>query len=702
MFNYNEPTQSTATQAPSNRQNYRPGSKNYELLKLLLKTSAKSKELPLIVVDAEIENLIEHLGLLLDCGRIAIYRLNPDSLNYYCTHEWRNQSYKQYDFDQTINAEGWPVHKQNKLGHNYSITNSKGIGFTFCKSLNITSWLSIPFLNLHNSLGCIALEHYKSTAKMPNDIVQTLSLFAAILENIEIRIEQDHRLRTKGKKLLATETRYQTILENFGDLVFVLDSSFCISYLTPNTIEAFNLDKNQIFNKPISEVLDIKLAEQILAQCHRMQALNLTTVSETYEIYMGSELKFFELKFTLKSTNNSPPEFIGVARDITHLKYTQENLKKSRKQEQIFSKQYNALFSNNSVSVISIDFNGEIKEMNDHQITRLGFENIQEGRYHLIGKPLANYVAPNYKEELYSKIKLCQIDHLNHHSLILKEKTVTGKIIGGKWEFKYHKFDSDSTPVILCIGFDITEQLKGLEHLETLLKRTNAQNIRLSNLAYVLTHNLRADAVNIIGLAQLITMQVEDETLKAYTNKLDQGNKKLNATIQKLYTIATITSQKHSERVDLNKVIKDAFDSQNQDFKQEIDQIQNTIPPNAILINGSHRFLLDTFCNLFSNAFNNRNPIQKLKIKTHLNIDDEYAQIIIENNGLSIDFDLIPKETLFDLYNPKHNHPDAKALHMYLNKNQIEALDGKLDVVNLENGGVKFSIEFKLERFQNI
>ena len=70
-----------------------------------------------------------------------------------------------------------------------------------------------------------------------------------------------------------------------------------------------------------------------------------------------------------------------------------------------------------------------------------------------------------------------------------------------------------------------------------------------------------------------------------------------------------------------------------------------------------------------------------------------YSILTISDNGLGIDLDKYGKK-LFGMYNTFHEHEDARGIGLYLSKNQIDAMNGKVEVTSETGKGTEFKIFF--------
>ncbi|MDA9089911.1 ATP-binding protein, partial [Maribacter arcticus] len=85
----------------------------------------------------------------------------------------------------------------------------------------------------------------------------------------------------------------------------------------------------------------------------------------------------------------------------------------------------------------------------------------------------------------------------------------------------------------------------------------------------------------------------------------------------------------------------------------------------------------------------NRKPIITLSAVKKNN----YSILTIADNGLGIDLEKYGKK-LFGMYKTFHEHKDAKGIGLYITKNQIDAMNGKVEVTSKVGEGTEFKIFF--------
>jgi signal transduction histidine kinase len=95
--------------------------------------------------------------------------------------------------------------------------------------------------------------------------------------------------------------------------------------------------------------------------------------------------------------------------------------------------------------------------------------------------------------------------------------------------------------------------------------------------------------------------------------------------------------------------------------------------------------------NLISNSIKycSKNGNSYVHLSTIIN--DNYTILIVEDNGLGIDLERNGSK-LFGMYKTFHKHEDARGVGLFITKNQIEAMGGKVEVISEVNKGTTFKV----------
>jgi signal transduction histidine kinase len=97
--------------------------------------------------------------------------------------------------------------------------------------------------------------------------------------------------------------------------------------------------------------------------------------------------------------------------------------------------------------------------------------------------------------------------------------------------------------------------------------------------------------------------------------------------------------------------------------------------------------------NFTSNALKYRNPNVPLVITIESDVEAGKPILKVSDNGLGIDL-AKHGEQLFGMYKTFHGNPTARGIGLFMTKNQVESLGGKISVESEPNKGTAFKIHF--------
>lgn len=255
--------------------------------------------------------------------------------------------------------------------------------------------------------------------------------------------------------------------------------------------------------------------------------------------------------------------------------------------------------------------------------------------------------------------------------------------------------DKDGMPLHFIAQInDITREKKANLEVESLLAVTREQNDRLLNFAHIVSHNLRSHVGNFSMLLDLIRLEAPEAAENDFFPLLQQSTEGLQETISHLNEVVTFSSHQFEEmdNLDLREFMKNALQVLNAKIMEAGVLIENNIPEGSV-IKGLPAYLDSIFINFLTNAIKYRAPTRRAKI--HLSVESipPYLVLKIEDNGLGIDLNLYGSK-LFGMYKTFHGNEDARGVGLFLTKNQIEAIKGKIEVESQVNIGTTFKIYF--------
>ena len=105
-------------------------------------------------------------------------------------------------------------------------------------------------------------------------------------------------------------------------------------------------------------------------------------------------------------------------------------------------------------------------------------------------------------------------------------------------------------------------------------------------------------------------------------------------------------------------------------------------------------YLDSIILNFLTNAIKYKSDLRSPEIELSSVIEGDFVVFKIKDNGLGIDLDKFG-DKLFLMYKTFHCNEDAIGIGLFLTKNHIESLGGKVSVKSEVNVGTEFSVYFK-------
>jgi len=242
---------------------------------------------------------------------------------------------------------------------------------------------------------------------------------------------------------------------------------------------------------------------------------------------------------------------------------------------------------------------------------------------------------------------------------------------------------------------DISDRKNHEIQLEGLLNVTRYQNKRLQNFAYIVSHNIRSHSANIIGLVDFIEESDNEVDKKVFFGMLKTSTDKLSQTIENLNEIITIQNETEIKKtsVNLRDEIRKTGDAINVLISQTNTSLINEVDAD-VFVEVVPSYLESIMLNMLTNAIKYRSPDRFPIIHLFVRKIPGYIVLSVKDNGLGIDLKKYG-DRMFGMYVTFHNHKDSRGFGLYITKNQIEAMEGKIEVESEPGVGTIFSIYFK-------
>lgn len=240
----------------------------------------------------------------------------------------------------------------------------------------------------------------------------------------------------------------------------------------------------------------------------------------------------------------------------------------------------------------------------------------------------------------------------------------------------------DGSPSQMIWQFsDVTSRKLNQDKLRLMLSVVREQNERLTAFADITTHNLRSHSGNLSTIEGFLEDEFswlkENESFVLLRNAIEN----LEETVSHLTEVAKIkqVDSQQLETLNLHDYVEKAIYTVTAYAKNTKTTIVNNVD-HELKIKGIPAYLDSIILNFLTNAIKYRSEEREPKIKLTSFIENDSVIFKISDNGIGIDMEKYGKK-LFQLYKTFHNNKDAIGLGLFITRNHIESLGGKVEVL---------------------
>lgn len=244
---------------------------------------------------------------------------------------------------------------------------------------------------------------------------------------------------------------------------------------------------------------------------------------------------------------------------------------------------------------------------------------------------------------------------------------------------------------ICKIGLGMVMWLLEDERLQ--LKKANQE---LDCFLYSVSHDLRAPIASILGLTHLAKMETTDPKTSPYISMIEQRIKKLDSVIGDILQLSRSSkAEVKIEPVDFNNLMTEIISDVK--FNQGVDKIQLHYNSNPEHVFRSDRAQLKIILNnLVSNA-----------IKYHrLNQDEPFIKVLFKKQDAAVVIEVIDngegiapdnQDKIFEMFYRASSSSDGTGLGLYIVKEAINKLNGKIEVESRLQVGTTFTVTLPVQ-----
>lgn len=409
---------------------------------------------------------------------------------------------------------------------------------------------------------------------------------------------------------------------------------------------------------------DVPKIDQVLRACH----------------HDGSAV-WLRCQGRLWQAPGQPSRLLSTLRNITQEKQQADSARE-------VASHYSLLLNNQSVYIIRTDVQGNYTYVNDLFCERFGVDR------RVIGTSSLLTIIEEDRPKCLEVVMQCFAEPEVPHQVILRKPYLDNSVKSNHWEFRGILGEQGEVVEILCVGYDITLLVENLQKSQHLLDVTSQQNIRLQNFAYIISHNIRSHSANLTSLVQLLAEAESPEQQDMFIQMLKTSTDKLADTIVNLNDIITVNSNFNKPRE--TRALKAEIDKTLEALSVLIRQHQIVVEvhvPEHLTVQVVPAYLDSILLNLISNAIKYRAPDRTAHIQLAAHLEPGFVVLSVQDNGMGLD--LVKNGTkLFGMYKTFHNNEDARGVGLFITKNQIEAMLGRIDVDSEVGVGSTFKVYF--------
>jgi PAS domain S-box-containing protein len=390
-----------------------------------------------------------------------------------------------------------------------------------------------------------------------------------------------------------------------------------------------------------------------------------------------------------RNHQGKPERIIGINSDLTNQIQTQEKLIETQQR-------FHHAFFNSGIGMAIVAPNGSWIDVNDATCRITGYT-----RTELLQLTFQDITHPDDLDKdvqgttalLNGQVEMHSLEkryiHKQGHTIWVNlNATVVRNKVGEPQFFVSHIEDITSLKAAhQSLERQNLRLISSAEHL-------TRKNKQLAEFSQIVSHNLRAPVSNISILLQYYKNAETPAEKEELVDLLTQSSTALLDTLNELTEVIKVQQDKYIQKEELS--FEHIFDKVKQMHAAQIADLKACIHHDfsgAPFISYPAIYLESILMNLLNNALKYAEPTRKPVISARTFWKNGNLLLEFSDNGRGINLDK-HSGNIFKLYKTFHKHPDAKGLGLYMTKNQVEAMGGKIFVESKEFEGTKFIINF--------
>jgi|WetSurMetagenome_2_1015567.scaffolds.fasta_scaffold15816_3 PAS domain S-box-containing protein len=478
-----------------------------------------------------------------------------------------------------------------------------------------------------------------------------------------------------------SEEKFRGLVERISDLVVILEHGSIITFTTPSVKNILGYDQYEIIGK---NAIDYFLSEEkLIIENYIQRILSGETIDRVIVPVPKKDGSIAILECTATPIYNEK-KISGiqmVGRDITERRLAEENIRKlSRAVDQ------------SPVSIFITDTKGIFDYVNPRFSEVTGYRKVD-----VIGKNVNILKSGNLENELYSSL-WDAISAGKEWSGEFLNKNKNGELIWVSSAISPIKNDTGEITHYISMMEDITNR-KEMEFAIKQAMETAEESSRLkSSILANVSHELRTPMTAILGIAQLLIEEVQDEYVNELIRKIKKSSDRLMTTLNSILNLSEIESNSsllYLNEYKIGRQIKMLLCNYENYAAERNLYFKYSIPDKDVTALVDERFMNQIIINLVDNAvkYTDTGGIE-ISINPLKRNGNYIIELKVKDTGIGISAE--NKEVIFHEFRQVSEGIDRRyegaGLGLTLAKKMIELMNGAIYVESEVGKGSTFIV----------
>ncbi|MBX2961057.1 MAG: PAS domain S-box protein [Cyclobacteriaceae bacterium] len=474
---------------------------------------------------------------------------------------------------------------------------------------------------------------------------------------------------TERKQLeLKRESRYQSLVENLPLGIGIhLDGKILMANAYAHTL--LRVPLGELIGKEVMDFVHPSDKEKVLERTKRVKKGEaLPAEHERLICFDGTIVEVETVAMPYLYKGNVAVQLI--IRDITEQIKVREEI---RKNETLFTQ----LFNNIPMAVVMLDSTGKVELVNKGFSGMFGYE-LDE----LKGRNLNDFIVP---AELQNEGM--DINNVISAQGVIQVETFRKRKSGNRVDVILYGMPILSEGNVLGI-YGVYVDITSHRMMEEELRVRNAE---LDNFVYKVSHDLRAPLSSVLGLVNLSKLPGNTDDPLEYIRIIGEKVLALDHFIGDVLSHSkNLKIDVKYDQVDIQSILSKTIADLN--YLDGAKDVEFNISIAISDFRSDPWRISEVFRNLVSNAikYRNKGP-EKPRVDINVSAWEDWIKIIFSDNGIGIDKQSL--ERIFEMFYRATEQSDGSGIGLYIVKNAVEKLNGRIRVESEVNVGSTFYIE---------